>query len=631
VYRTLLLAWSLVFFCVDLTAQTPVRDTLDLANFRMSKRLRNYALYYKDSTGKFQDDKLFAIPFRDTLTPNQRALPLVGKTLYLKCYVRNSGDTSLTLFFNPGFYFKEISVFERDTVSGITRRLPDYAGLEKKGFKRIMLEPGELKQLYFKLKLNKSDVNSIDPTFVYSYFLPLYQTASQNRLGNSQVVTFVISGILLMMIFYALAVFVLNRNRAFLYYAGYAFFWGLMFFLLAYTYRTPSWFSYCFEGYIDFMLMCVGTFFYIAFLKQFIDSKRAFPAIHKLVSFEQATIIISVLWFTYEYFLTDNFKLQMAIENLTKLIWLIITVLFIIVAFRSGDRLLRFLAMGHSCLLLLGGTSFFIILFKPVWAQNLPDVFGTALFYIEIGITIELVFFLGALAFKNRNDIIEKTREGERLKILSERQGMEKQLAVFSAKQEERNRISADMHDELGSAVTAIRLMSEIVKHKMKDNALPEIDKISTSASDLIGNMNTLIWTMKSENDTLESLVAYLRTYAFDFFENTPIECHVKMPPLFRHVELTGERRRNIFLTIKETLNNILKHSKAKDVTISFEINDNFHISIADNGVGIEFDKLRQFGNGLKNMKKRIEGIGGNYTIRNNDGPGTITIIELFV
>jgi signal transduction histidine kinase len=404
-----------------------------------------------------------------------------------------------------------------------------------------------------------------------------------------------------------------------------------MFFLLAFTYRSPSWFSYCFEAYIDFMLMCIGTFFYIAFLKQFIDSKKSFPTIHKLVSFEQATIIVSVLWFSFEYFFTNNFQLQMAIENLTKLVWLIITVLFIIVAFRTRDRLLRFLAMGHSFLLLLGGTSFFIILFKPAWAQKLPDVFGTALFYIEVGITIELVFFLGALAFKNRNDIIEKTREGERLKILSERQDMEKQLAVFSAKQEERNRISADMHDELGSAVTAIRLMSEIVKHKMKDNTLPEIERISSSASDLIGNMNTLIWTMKSENDTLESLVAYLRTYAFDFFENTPIECHVKMPPLFRHVELTGERRRNIFLTIKETLNNILKHSQAKDVTISFEINDNFLIRISDNGVGIHFDKLRQFGNGLKNMKKRIEGISGNYTIGNNDGPGTTTLIELFV
>jgi signal transduction histidine kinase len=608
-----------------------VRDTLDLAHFRMSKRLRDYALYFKDSDGKFQEDSLFAIPFRDTIVANQRALPLVGKTLYLTCMVRNSSDTALTLFFNPGFYFKEIRVFEMDTVAGITRRLPNYAELEKEGFKRIVLAPGEFKQLYFKLKLNKSDVNSFDPTFVYGNFMKYFQMASQNRSGNSQVVTFVLSGILLMMIFYALAVFVLNRNRAFLFYAGYAFFWGLMFFLLAFTYRTPSWFSYCFEAYIDFMLMCIGTFFYIAFLKQFIDSKRAFPTIHKLVSFEQATIIISVLWFSYEYFFTNNFKLQMAIENLTKLVWLIITVLFIITAFRSRDRLLRFLAMGHSFLLVFGGMSFFIILYKPLWILDLPEFLRPALLYIEVGITIELVFFLGALAFKNRNDIIEKTKEGERLKILSERQDMEKQLAVFSAKQEERKRISADMHDELGSGVTAIRLMSEIVKNKLKDNSLPEIDKISRSASDLIGNMNTLIWTMKSENDTLESIVAYLRTYAFDFFENTPIECHVKMPPLFRHVELTGEKRRNIFLTIKETLNNILKHSQAKDVTISFEVNDNFLIRISDNGVGIEFDKLRQFGNGLKNMKKRVEGIGGNYTIGNNDGPGTTTIIELFV
>ena len=90
-----------------------------------------------------------------------------------------------------------------------------------------------------------------------------------------------------------------------------------------------------------------------------------------------------------------------------------------------------------------------------------------------------------ALAFKNRHDIIERTRERERLLLDNERKEFEKQLAVVEAKQEERNRISTDMHDELGSSVTAIRLMSEIVKTKMKDNTLPEIVDLSRWAAAL--------------------------------------------------------------------------------------------------------------------------------------------------
>src|SRR5947208_16317035 len=103
------------------------------------------------------------------------------------------------------------------------------------------------------------------------------------------------------------------------------------------------------------------------------------------------------------------------------------------------------------------------------------------------------------MAFKNRRDFEERARERERLKLENERKEFEKQLAVVQATQEERNRISADMHDELGSGVTAIRLMSEIVKSKMgRDNVLPEIEKISNSANELLSKMNAIIWTMTS-------------------------------------------------------------------------------------------------------------------------------------
>jgi signal transduction histidine kinase len=186
------------------------------------------------------------------------------------------------------------------------------------------------------------------------------------------------------------------------------------------------------------------------------------------------------------------------------------------------------------------------------------------------------------------------------------------------------------MHDELGSGVTAIRLMSEILKSKMKDSVFPEIEKISNSANELIIKMNTLIWTMKSENDSIESLVTYIRIYALEFFENTSIECRVNIPPSFpKNIELSGEKRRNIFLSVKESLNNILKHSKADTVYISFQIDKKLVIYITDNGVGIDFDKLRQFGNGLNNIKKRIEGIEGTYTIENNTEKGAKTTLEL--
>ena len=193
--------------------------------------------------------------------------------------------------------------------------------------------------------------------------------------------------------------------------------------------------------------------------------------------------------------------------------------------------------------------------------------------------------------------------------------------------QEERERISADIHDELCSGMTTIRLMSEIAKNKMKETIPVEIEKRSNSANEVLNKMNAIVWSMNSSNDSLDSLISYIRAYTIEFFDGTPIECKVNMPTTIPFHEITGDKRRNVFLCVKETLNNVLKHSKASRININIEANHSLKIKIADNGVGIEQEKIRRFGNGLKNIERRMKGIGGNYTISNNGG--TETKLEL--
>lgn len=157
----------------------------------------------------------------------------------------------------------------------------------------------------------------------------------------------------------------------------------------------------------------------------------------------------------------------------------------------------------------------------------------------------------------------------------------------------------------------------------MKDNnILPEIEKISNSANELLSKMNTIIWTMKSSNDSLESLIAYIRAYAIEFFDSTPVNCSVNVS-MINDSPMSGEMRRNIFLSIKEALNNILKHSKATSVQIDMLMHNNrLIIRIQDNGTGIDEERLRRFGNGLANMRKRMESVNGKFKIE-NEGGGT--------
>lgn len=177
--------------------------------------------------------------------------------------------------------------------------------------------------------------------------------------------------------------------------------------------------------------------------------------------------------------------------------------------------------------------------------------------------------------------------------------------------------------------MTAIRLMSEIARNKMKENTPVELEKISASADDVLNKMNAIIWSMNSGNDSLDNLVSYIRAYALEYFDNTPIDCKIVTPEKIPDTEITGDKRRNIFLSIKETLHNVLKHSKSSLVTISIQTGESLFIEIRDNGKGIDLQNIRKFGNGLQNITRRMESIGGRFTIENNEGTVTTLVLPL--
>jgi signal transduction histidine kinase len=327
------------------------------------------------------------------------------------------------------------------------------------------------------------------------------------------------------------------------------------------------------------------------------------------------------------HWLTPSFLPEFYLENILKILLLILALFFVFYARRQrNNKIFTFLAWGNGFMFVFSLISLLVLLNSGL-TKLFPGLLSNSLVYYQSGIFLELVFFLTGLNYKNKKQIIETTKERERLKAENLLKEYEKELAVLKAQQEERNRISVDMHDELGSGMTAIRLMSELAKAKMKDNSPDEIDRISDSANDVLNKMNAIIWSMNSGNDTLGNLVAYIRSYAMEYFEVTPVTCKVNTPDNIEEKELTGDKRRNIFLCVKETLNNALKHSGATQIIIDIETNHQLVIRIHDNGKGIDLQKLRQFGNGLKNIQNRMAAIGGSFSIENKNG--TITKLTL--
>lgn len=562
-----------------------------------------------------------------TIYPGVIPTKMVPSKVVLKFNVYNSADTAHAICFFPGFYYDHIQLYilEGNGLKKIPSMLPDNP--DSIGFRLFSLAANDSATIIAELTPIKTYINSIRPRLINASQTGIFISSLRSDHNKIQLVTYVFCGLLLMMILFSLANFLQGANREFFYYSGYAFSLGGMLFTKALLDYHANQVSFFIESYLDFIMQCLGIMFYMIFMQKFLETKQKHPFLYKFYNLGILLLVSAMLAFTFLHYFTDNFSLQNMVENATKVLLLLMVVIFLIYSMRHWkDKLLRYLFWGNLLLFIFSLISQIAVM-QQSFFKNLPGIFSSALFYYEMGLFLELVLFLMGLNYKNRRQLIAQTKEREALKAQNQLQEIEKELAVLKAQQQERERISADMHDELGAGMTAIRLMSEIARNKMKENTPVEIDRISSSANEVLNKMNAIIWSMNSGNDTVDNLASYIRSYAYEYFENTPIDCKVITPEFIPVKELGGDKRRNIFLCVKESLNNALKHSKASVLTITIETNDNLKISIHDNGPGIDLQKLRQFGNGLKNITRRMESIGGSFTIENKNG--TITTLEL--
>jgi signal transduction histidine kinase len=608
---------------------------IDVTKIRFQQTFYKEVFFAVFPRRQLQDTDIPSIEFKPaTFSRNRSSVSpsLIEKDIFFKFTVFNTADTFKRVYFMPSRYCTNVSLFQAspENIRNTFRQIPDSAlrTQEYGGYKILSIPPKDTVVYFTRFNFLRTNVNSFSPRFIELDYLTQSIKDLKLRDPMLDMVTYLASGILLLMIFYSLAAYIQYLNIEFIFYSAYAFCSGLLLFSKAYLNMDHTALNFFYEEYLDFIILCAGTFFYLIFVRRFLNSRIKYPVLDAFLRTAKTILIILLAAFSIIYFFTERYVILQILENyVIKVFLCLIGVVFIVYSFRRKNTLLNYLAMGNSFLVFFSMLSLAIIVFDWQFVDDNRSVWNRPLFYYELGIVLELICFLAGLAYKNRRDIIEQVKERERFKLENERKEFEKQMAVMAAQQDERNRISADMHDELGSGVTAIRLMSEIVKTKMKQTSLPEIDKISNSANDLLGKMNTIIWTMKSSNDTLESLIAYIRAHAIEFFDGTPIDCQVEVMDV-PDVEMSGEKRRNIFLSVKEALNNIMKHSQASKVKIRVSVdNDKLIIEIADNGVGIDTEQLRRFGNGLNNMKKRMQNIHGDLRVETD--AGTILYFEL--
>lgn len=619
---TLLTTLVVVLAC---HAQSRVTDVTDIAAFDDTLNIIGSSSLLVDKTDALTPQQALEkkfIPLQDFKQRGGIPASMIPYAYFLKFRVSNSADSAIAVYFYPGSLFDRINLFKID--SNAHAALITDVG-KKAGYKKITLAAGESTTILVYMKFVKSETAYIATHLISSDYIDTYVIITSAAKPEIRVFGYILSGVLLMMTLFMSANFVLTRRREFLYNMLYSTCMFMLIFLNAYTTKTQTAFANFFLSYFDFFLLVTGTIFYMSFTRSFLDAKEKYPQLDKVLKYGQIFIFIVLIIYTFLNFFTKSYLPQFLLENVMKFAILGLGVYFIVLAARQKKRLLNYIAAGNAALVVFSAISLAII-----WKDFRPNkLIQYPIFYYNLGIVSELICFLLGLTYKNRSETIERIKEQEAFKLEAEKKEFESQIAIIKAQQEERNRISADMHDDLGAGMTTIRLYSELAKNKLVDNPIPEIDKISSSSNELLNKMNAIIWSMSSSNDSLGNLTAYIRSYALEYFEGTGIDCRITIPEELPNIEVIGEIRRNVFLVVKEALNNILKHSKATKVTLKLErIPGGLQLIIHDNGTGIDFGRLRQFGNGLKNMKKRMEDVDIKFEIENKDGT-TITLSRL--
>ncbi len=199
---------------------------------------------------------------------------------------------------------------------------------------------------------------------------------------------------------------------------------------------------------------------------------------------------------------------------------------------------------------------------------------------------------------------------------------LEQQAAI----ERERGRIARDIHDDLGNRLTKIELLTGLAQrdHSTPDKTVSHIQHISSTARQATDALDEIVWAINPRNDTLPHLVNYLGQFTVDFLRTASIRYHVDLPDNPPSKSISSEVRHNLFLVVKESLNNIARHAGATEVSMIILASDkSVTVIIEDNGRGFNGSCKNYEANGLKNMRQRMVEIGGEFELKTTPGTGT--------
>jgi signal transduction histidine kinase len=239
----------------------------------------------------------------------------------------------------------------------------------------------------------------------------------------------------------------------------------------------------------------------------------------------------------------------------------------------------------------------------------LPFVWQTWWFRLAIlgGFTVCVIGVVRYISFR---------RLRWRLRVLEQQAALDK----------ERTRIARDLHDDLGGSLTETALLLEMTERRpaLPETAREPLRQCSELVRRVVKSVDEIIWAINPRNDTLRYVVDYISQFATEFLHAANLRCRVDLPDQLPDKHISPEVRHNLFLVVKEALNNVARHAHAGEVWLRVAATgEKISFAVEDDGRGFFRAPDDAFADGLRNMRQRMEEIGGSFNVESRAGTGT--------
>jgi len=581
---------------------------------------------FEDKTSRLQPTEVLLQPFAPMPDKNwmDKRKANILSCIWLKFSVDNSAVTdTLRLVFFPGMHARTtLYEVKNDTVEwraigGLLAAQPAFSWQANTNCLPLIVLPGSRSEYLVSVK-NFFTTRIVDQVRAELFLPEAYrnycQTYKERQLPFLLFTGFVIGGLLILVLF-ACMQFLLTRGLAYFWYAMFALGNAFNFARILEMYADVRWVSGIIPLFQGYTSLPATSFFYLLFVRYFLNFHTQNTAKSKLLTgaiWLFGFVFLSTTVIGAFYFSSNETNALLALLLLVFYIFLIfpgIIVLYVARSVKGG--LSHFITTGT--LLLLVASIYAVILpaigaGKPLHEQSPFDNI-----YWGYGIFILLESLCFALGLGYKTKILE----------------IEKREAILE-QERQRIQISSDLHDEMGSTLSSISILSETaLRDLQQDMDRARFGTIGERARQMIDAMSDIVWSVNPQNDTMTNVLQRMKEFAVEILEPQGIALHFEADEAVKNLTLSMEHRKDFYLLFKEAVNNAAKYSGASDVWVLVRTEQNkLYLEVRDNGRGFDASAAKP-GNGLSNMRRRVERLGGVVSLESATGAGTSIKVDL--